>query len=127
MDYPFLTPADHYGWTSQTSFDNTYNEENASFPASSFEAHASATPSLAMATTHTQPAQVPATTQPRITEGQRQRSRHRDLDWDMHKADLKRLYLDENKTLEEIRQKMARDKSFNATYANRRLFIWWNH
>jgi hypothetical protein len=43
------------------------------------------------------------------------RPRHRDLKWDDFKVALRKLYLEDNKTLGEIRQKMLLENSFDAT------------
>ncbi|KAK7413633.1 hypothetical protein QQX98_007496 [Neonectria punicea] len=50
-----------------------------------------------------------------VATSSRRRSRYGQLDWDRHKARLKTLYLDENKSLRETREIMKDEYSFDAS------------
>jgi len=58
--------------------------------------------------------EIPATTAAHKADGKRAYSR--DPDWDKHQSILRKLYLDEDKTLDEVKEMMEREHGFSPTY-----------
>jgi len=113
-NHSFLSSAAEFQWGNTPAFDNIFQQGDANFAIpqlSQQSAVASSSTSsvpIRQDEAPNEPAVVlPDQNQHRTIEGEHHRSRYRDLNWDMHKEVMRRLYLKENKTLKEVREYMA--------------------
>ncbi|KAF2833878.1 hypothetical protein CC86DRAFT_16155 [Ophiobolus disseminans] len=110
----FFASSEHYVWQAPNAFENTQYPSGSGFIAQhptsqatipAFTSNASADES------HPAPTAGPS----QGNEPKAHQARHRGLRWDQHQVELQKLYLVDNKTLDEIRQWMSRERSFTAT------------
>ncbi|KAF2125252.1 hypothetical protein P153DRAFT_360258 [Dothidotthia symphoricarpi CBS 119687] len=110
----FFAPSEQYAWTNPTSFEQSYQHGNLAFPVPS-----SGPPPAANG--FTMPAPVVAshyvfgTGAPQAARPGAPRTRQNPIPWDLHQDELKKLYLVDKMKLEDIRDKMRREKSLEAT------------
>jgi len=111
----FFASSGQYAWTASSSFENTQYHDDSGFTAP----HAASQPAMPAFTSSDplgDPGRAPTAGPSHANEPKASQSRNRGLKWDLHQAELQKLYLADNKTLEEIRQWMSRERSFTATY-----------
>ncbi|KAF1913313.1 hypothetical protein BDU57DRAFT_522148 [Ampelomyces quisqualis] len=109
------TARGQYAWTTPNSFEEPhYHNGGAPFAAPEL-ASSSAQPGFNPSTPSNDTSRPPTVGPSRTHEPIPSQGRSRGLGWDVHRAELKKLYLEENKTLNEIMQWMRVKNSFSAT------------
>jgi len=65
----------------------------------------------------------PTTTRSISRNRQPRQHRHTDEEWEKHEQKIKRLYLDEGKSLKEVKKIMSREHDFNPSYVSASLSL----
>jgi hypothetical protein len=106
-----------FQWHNQHSFGQSYQHHSSGIGAPEPDQHAVANALATNAPTY-DPNRVPTAGPSRANRPKASQPRHRETRWELYQGELKKLYLVQNKTLEEIREHMSRERSFSATYVS---------
>jgi hypothetical protein len=104
-------------WHNQDAFDQSYQHYSSGIGALEPDQHAAVNAPVTNAPTY-DPNRVPTAGPSRASRPKASHPRHRETRWKLFQGELKQLYLVQNKTLEEIRQHMSRERSFSATHVS---------
>jgi hypothetical protein len=113
----FFAPSEEYAWTNPASFHPNYRPESLAFTQGVSEqpllANTFATSAPETTSNHASGAGGSQGGRPNAP-----RARHKAIPWDLHQEELRKLYLIDKMKLEDIRDKMRRERLFEATYVS---------